>query len=547
MKSLTSVIFKNEKRKDTTSKDGIKGRVFGILSFVIVFGALAGFMAWASVYITRKLEAINQPYAFINIMLLGNFLILFIESIFQTLNSLYFSKDLKILLRMPIKSKDIIHSKLLKLITSEYQMEIIMLAIPMIVYGIIYQVSFSFYLYIATILFILPIIPISITASIVAIIMRFTNLIKNKSKVMYVTIIIAVIVLNILLAIFGGQASILNLFSEEVLKTENGLGNEISNSFKLIVPIMDSLQNYSNLDGIKSLCLYVLESILIYIISILIISPIYLKGAIGTVINSNKKARKEKTELELKDFKKNSYRKAYIYKEFKVIKRSPIFFIQCIIMPLVLSISILFIFIVFINATKNMGIDILYQIRRLSNFSWIAGGFLAVTQIMYMLSFTSIIAISKEERASIITKYIPIKLSRQLNLKLFIGEIINFISSMAMVSLYYICTNNILYSIFLLSISIGLNLLGEKIKILIDLRNPRIKWDSEYAMMKQNTNVMYELFYTMIVVLIAILTGFIISNINIYFSILLIVVLLMNIRLNRYIFKNDVKLFKNIF
>ena len=547
MKNLTSVIFKSEKRRDITSNDGIRGKIFGILSFAIVFGALAGFMTWASIYITKKLEEINQPYAFINIMLLGNFLILFIESIFQTLNSLYFSKDLKILLRMPIKSKNIIHSKLLKLMTSEYQMEIIMLAIPMIVYGILYQVSFSFYLYIGIILFILPIIPISITAGIVAVIMRFTNLIKNKSKVMYLTIIIAIIVLNILLFISGGQASIFDLFSKEVLETENGIGKEISNNFKLIVPIMDSLQHYNTLQGIKSLCLYILESIFIYAVSILIISPIYLKGAIGTIINGSKKIKKEKTELELKDFKKNSYKKAYIYKEFKVIKRAPIFFIQCIIMPLVLSISILFIFIAFISATKNIGIDVFYQIRKLTSFSWIAGGFLAVNQIMYMLNFTSIIAISKEERASIITKYIPIKLSRQLNLKLFIGKVINVISSIIIVSLYYVCTNNILNSIFILLISIGLNSLGEKVKILIDLKNPRIKWDSEYAMMKQNTNVMYELFYTMIIILISILLGFVITNIKIYFSILLIAVLIVNIRLNRYIFKNDIKVFEYIF
>ena len=114
-------------------------------------------------------------------------------------------------------------------------------------------------------------------------------------------------------------------------------------------------------------------------------------------------------------------------------------------------------------------------------------------------------------------------------------------------SLYYICTNNIIYSVFLLVISIGLNLLGEKIKILIDLKNPRIKWDSEYAMMKQNTNVMYELFYTMIVILISILAGFIITNIKIYFSIMILAILIINIRLNKYIFKNDTKIFENIF
>lgn len=83
MKSLTSIIFKNETRRDIGANDGIKGKILSALSFIIVFGALAGFMIWASIYITERLEIINQPYAFINIMLLGNFLILFFESIFQ--------------------------------------------------------------------------------------------------------------------------------------------------------------------------------------------------------------------------------------------------------------------------------------------------------------------------------------------------------------------------------------------------------------------------------------------------------------------------------
>ena len=523
MKTLTSVIFKNEKRKKISSSDGIREKIFSILSFLIVFGALAGFMVWASIYITKKLEEINQAYGFINIMLLGNFAILLLESIFQTLNNLYFSKDLKILLRMPIKSKDIIHGKLSNLIISEYQMEIIMLAIPMIVYGIMNQVNFYFYIYVTVILLVLPVIPISITATIVAIIMRFTNLIKNKSKAMYIAIILAVIVLNTVLLAFGGQISVLELFSKN---------------------ITNSLRYYDTVFGIKSLALYVVESILIYLVSIMIISPIYLKGAIGTVINGNKKTKK--VELKLKDFKRNSYKKAYLNKEFKIIKRTPIFLIQCIIMPLVLVGFILIISIALIMVVKNMGIDIMYQIKSLANCSWIAGGFLAILQILYMINFASIIAISKEERAAILIKCIPIKLSRQLNLKLVIGKIINLIFSIIIVSLYYVCTKNIVYSICFFIISTGLNLLSEKIKILIDLRNPKTNWDSEYAMMKQNTNVMYELFYTMIVALITIFAGLIITNINIYFGIMIVVVLVTNIALNKYIFNNDNKIFSKV-
>lgn len=78
------------------------------------------------------------------------------KSIFESLNALYFSKDLKILLRMPIKSKDIVNGKLINMILSEYQMETIMLAIPMIVYWILTKAGALFYTYMIIILAILP-------------------------------------------------------------------------------------------------------------------------------------------------------------------------------------------------------------------------------------------------------------------------------------------------------------------------------------------------------------------------------------------------------
>lgn len=193
MKSLTNVIFKNSIRKEIQT--GKKNIFLDGLAFLIVFATLAISMVYFSYAITKKLEEINQEYAFVNILLLMNFIVLFGKSIFESLNVLYFSKDLKLLLRMPLKPQDILHSKILNMITSEYQMEIIMLAIPMIVYGIITGVSFSFYLYMLIILLILPIIPIIITSLVISIIMRFTNFIKDKTKVMYITIIFTILVL----------------------------------------------------------------------------------------------------------------------------------------------------------------------------------------------------------------------------------------------------------------------------------------------------------------------------------------------------------------
>lgn len=205
MRTLTSVIFKNSKRKDSKNRSTKREGMLSALSFGIVFVFLAILMALTSFYVTTKMAEFEQTYAFVNILLLMNFFLLFAKSIFESLNVLYFSKDLKILLRMPIKSKDILNAKLLNMIVSEYEMEIIMLAIPMIVYGIYTNVNIIFYLYMVIILLILPVIPILITSLVISIIMRFTNSIKNKSKVMYITIITAIFLIGIITTRFPSK------------------------------------------------------------------------------------------------------------------------------------------------------------------------------------------------------------------------------------------------------------------------------------------------------------------------------------------------------
>ena len=145
MKSLTSIIFKNSRRRIVEANK--KENVLGGLAFLIVFGAIGATMAAFSYSMTTQLQEINQAYTFTNILLLMNFFILFAKSVFESLNVLYFSKDLKVLLRMPIKPKNILHSKMLNMIVSEYEMEIIMLAIPMVVYGILTNATGLFYAY----------------------------------------------------------------------------------------------------------------------------------------------------------------------------------------------------------------------------------------------------------------------------------------------------------------------------------------------------------------------------------------------------------------
>lgn len=545
MKSLTNVILKNSKRRDNQISE--KSSILEGMAFFIVFAFLSLTMIFFSYIVTKQLKQIHQTYAFVNILFLMNFMILFVKSVFESLNVLYFSKDLKILLRMPLKSKDILHGKIFNMIISEYQMEIIMLAIPMIVYGIIAKVGLLFYLYMLLILLILPIIPIMITSIVISIIMRFTNFIKDKNKVMYITIIFTLFVVSLLTMNFNAPKSFTITIFQDIILQANGLAENIANRFILIKPIMNTLLNYNNIEGFRNFIIYFLENIILYILGILLMSKIYLKGVIGTTVNSKKNKSIENRELCLDDFKAKTLKQSYIEKEKITLKRTPIFFIQCLLMPILYPISVLTVIVAFLEFSKWVGLDLWEKFNEISVTSFGTAIFIAVGQVFYMMNFNSVIAVSRESKYAKLIKYLPISLKKQFNFKLSIGIQVNMITTIIVSVCNYIFTQNLIGAIIVFISLMLLNIIGEKFKLLIDLSNPKINWTSEYTMMKQNTNVMYILFYTLIIAGVIFIASTFIVNTNIYIMFILFICIIVNIILNEYIRKNQNKLFEKVY
>ena len=77
MKSLNSVIFKNSRRRDERIGKTSHEKLLSGFSFIVVFMFFVVIMIIVSRYVTKKLDEFEQTYAFVNILLLINFFILF--------------------------------------------------------------------------------------------------------------------------------------------------------------------------------------------------------------------------------------------------------------------------------------------------------------------------------------------------------------------------------------------------------------------------------------------------------------------------------------
>ena len=547
MKELTKVIFKNAYRRDNVNKD-ITAKILSAFVFVIIFGTISSLMAFASYKLTNQLIEVDQAPAFINIILLIMIIFLFSRSVFESLNNLYFSKDLKIFLRMPIKPLQLVKSKIKNMIVSEYLMELMLLASPIIVYGIIMNVNYIFYIYSAIILLLLPIIPIVLTSLITATIMRFTNVIKNKTQVQYITVFIIFVILGIITSLFStGEGFSTEIFTERMLQV-NGLIELLSDYFVILKPIMNSLLYYQELSGLINILIFAAE--ICYYVMTWLISKVYLKGAIGATINGSIKDRIIDVKLKPEDFKPTNSKIAYLSKELKQIIRTPIFCMQCIIFPVVFPVVFVglpvFALIAF---ARSMGLDFLADAQQ--NILKPIGVVICVciAQVLYIMNFTSITAISREGKSAKLMKTIPICLYNQFKYKLYPGLIANGIIAIIITAFYglFMPEFNFILVLTLFVILIELCLLEEKIMVLIDLNAPKITWTSEYTMMKENVNVMYEFFYAVVVIILLALATFVFSNTTVLLIFLLVLLVTINSLINRYVRKNQAKLYKKVY
>jgi len=265
----------------------------------------------------------------------------------------------------------------------------------------------------------------------------------------------------------------------------------------------------------------------------------------GTTINSGRGRRKNE-KLTIKDFKRRNITRSYLSKELKTVLRTPIFCLQCMVMPIIYPILVFLAMYGFVNFAKSIGIDALKEFYDRIMTTWGIAIFISIGQVFYMMNFSSIITISREAKNSILMKYLPINFEKQIKLKLKIGILTNLISGIIVTVMYYLVIENIINSILIFAILFYINIIGEKVKILIDLRNPQITWDSEYTMMKQNTNVMYILFYTFVMMIALIVLSFLFRKPIVFLIFMTIIVIVANLIINEYIHNNQDKLARKI-
>ena len=543
--ALTKVFLKNSfKNIETSSSKKNKANSKSILIlYAIVFLYLAGIVGFFSYNLVEGLIKIQQEEVFLGLILLVIGIFVLIQTIFSAISLLYYSKDNEYILPLPIKPSQIIMAKTNVLLITEYFIVAIIGLIPLIIYGILTSANIFYYISMIITLLAFPIVPILISSLLVLIVMSFAKFTKNKNRFQ----VIATIILIIAICLISFKTNDMEGSQEELIEMAtkaNGLVEMIRDAFPTLGMAIEALANNSYLNLIE----LVLVTAILYLIYIAVGQKLFLRGAVGSLYSG----KRTKTAINEKiAFKRSSLSKTYIGKEFKTLIRNPIFFMQCI-MPAILF-PILVIVLSFAGMHTEPNTDIVQIARMLQEKTSIYLGMaiLMIIQFFSMFIYISATAISRDGQNAVFMKYIPVLLIKQIDYKVMPNIIMTTIMGIiSIVIAQYLFLMPILYLILITIAMISMGMLQSYLMIIVDLKKPKLDWNSEYTVVKQNMNLIWPMILgvaniTIIGVLSYILGSF--MNSYIIIGLLILIYLGLTMLVRKYIEKNIDKLFRKIY
>lgn len=469
-------------------------------------------------------HAANQEGILLSLIFSLGSTISFFFGIYTIMNVFYFSEDIEVILPLPFKSSEIVFGKFAAALINMY-IYTGMLILPLIAYGIVSRASIMYYLYGIIALITTPIIPMIYASLICMILMRFTNLSKHKDAFRMVSGCLSLILIvgfnyfnsNMGKSIDSGQ--MLQIMSE---------GNNSLLSVMNSIFITDKLTSFgllynNHISGLLFIILSLLIGVTAFIIYYIVGGKIYMKGIIGISEAYSKRENILENGKAHKLTKKNSPIKALVVRDIKIIFRTPQFFINCVAM------------LFYMPAILGMGMFSKGQLSHIRNLLStngtslygfaIVAAFIAGT-ICVMGGGAGLTALSREGRDFLVSKYIPVHYKTQLYSKIISSLCINQIGTIIVaIILILVGASPILFVLGVISSFAGI-LFVTIFGMYIDYRSPKLNWENEKAMYKNNYMPLFIMLIIFLQGVLLVILALIIKN---YFIIFLITIALVSL------------------
>lgn len=479
---------------DSTKKKTVWTRLVPAFLFVAFIPSLFTLYA-ASEEALKFLMPIQQSGVILGLMLTALSMMIFFLAIFLIPAVFYFSKDVEMLLALPLRAHTIVAAKLAVSLIYEY-ITVFMLGLPVLAaYSVNVQPAPAFYLITFIVLICAPLIPLILAGLIVMVVMGVFPKARNRDLFNYLSGFVAfafAIGLNL------GINSMVSIDGTSLIAMLIKGNNSMIAIFGYLIPSVPfSLKAMVNL-SLPDLVIALAIGALFIAVFLVVADGFYFITAVG--VNETGANRKV---LKAKDYAKSTLSSnpliTYTLIELKLMIRTPIYLLNNIsivlIMPVILIGSLLTGVgqqdeaIVAIKSIPWSNPDVLAYV--------IAAG-VAIGFFMSTINMIAPTAISREGTKVYFMKFIPMSYFKQIQAKVNSGLIISFIGILTvLIPVAYVLNVPFLSCVLALIAAVMAGVVTNYLGIIIDMIHPKLIWEQEAAAVKQNVNGIILLFLAM--------------------------------------------------
>lgn len=442
----------------------------------------------------QTLSPLRLEYLAYDITLLLLSLTTLILSLPFAMSVLFLAKDIEYLLPMPLSPWQIAGAKLCTVLLYEY-ITTAAVGIPMLAgIGTAAHHGIAYFLFAALVLLALPILPVIYGCLLGVLILPLTTKLRRKEAV--------TTLFSILIILLASGAGLLFSYFGETLGSLD-IAAIITGNKQLLIQAEYIFPNLL-LAGraLKStdpamLLLYVLTAAAAILVFLLAGNRFYLKAVSGMNEVSQKREKLSAAE-ELRALKSSGIVKSCALREWKLLVRTPVYFLNCVLSAFLVSVILLVALIVPLLGNMEELQKFLPQVSQLFQMfgtDQLSGVLMltvfALTTLFCTMNLSAATCISREGSNFIEMKYIPVPYKKQLQGKMLCAVSLSFAATLPYTFWLVFAGAAILKTpVWLLLPALAINVFTvftvSYFQLLGDLWKPKLSWTSEQAAVKQN-------------------------------------------------------------
>ncbi len=417
-------------------------------------------------------------------LVFSSYIVLLLGGVY-IMSAFYFSRDLSFLMPLPLLPRDILASKFVVVLISNY-LTIAPFFIPaLLVYGLNSAQSVFYWLGGIIVFLLAPMIPLAVSSAAVIVLMRLTNIVRRKDTVRIISmllLLLIVMVFNFMITrIPPGQEL---EFIEGIISGQENLVRFISKPYPpaawatraLTAGGSASLANMLAFAGLSFAGLAVV---------LMLGDRLFYHGLIGgEEVGTRKKLSAGALDKALS--REGSPVAAIASREIKILFRTPIYMFNSVAMLLILPV------ILIIPTLSQGGVNaLLAQVNALAGGPLLNLGAAAVIGALSLFTPASSSAFSREGKNFWVSQVIPVHPATQIRGKILYSFIITLLTVPFLLAFSLIASAwTALELLIIILLGAAISFPAITVALLIDLLRPYLNWDNPQKAIKQNINVL---------------------------------------------------------